>query len=69
MQTASCAADQLAVRTGATHGDTAGRGADVGTIEAGANALAHVHRFGETGIGAGIADRGAKDRVLHRQPQ
>ena len=43
--------------------------ADVGAVEAGADALAHVRFLGRAGIGAGGADGGAEHRVPHGHGQ
>src|SRR6185437_14616198 len=59
-------AEQLAILAGAAGGDAVSRLAHVGTVQAGADALAHVHFFRRAGVGAGIADRRAIHRVLDR---
>lgn len=55
--------DQLAVATGAAAPDPIGGSADVGAVVAQADALAHVHRLGDAGIGAAVADRRADHRL------
>ena len=58
--------DQIAVMAGATHRCPRRKVADIRTIKAQADALRHVHWFCNAGVGAGIADRRAIDRVFHR---
>lgn len=45
----------LDILPGPTHGQAAGRGTDIRTVEAGADALAHVHSLGRTSICARCA--------------
>lgn len=45
--------------------DACGGIADIGAIEAGADALAHVHRFGHAGIRAGRAEQRAEHAVAN----
>ena len=54
--------DQLAVAASAAAAHPIGGGAYVGGVAAQTDALAHVHRLGDAGIDAAIADR----RALHR---
>ena len=55
-------AQHLVVRAGTPQAEVGGRIADVGAIEAGADALAHVHCLG----GAGVGTAEAHLRAVHR---
>jgi len=58
--------DQRFVRTGAARRQTGGRGADIGAVEIGADALAQLrdHVFGQARVGAGLADLGVFEHLL-----
>tara|TARA_A100001391_G_scaffold146656_1_gene104110 strand:- start:805 stop:1104 length:300 start_codon:yes stop_codon:yes gene_type:complete len=58
------AAQDIDILRGATHGQSRGGGADIGAIQAIADALRHVHVFGHAGIGAA----GAEQRAQHGVP-
>jgi hypothetical protein len=53
------------VHSGLPKGDVRGRIADVRAIEAQADALDHVHRFGRAGVGAALAHLRTIHRVVH----
>ena len=50
-------AQHVDVLRGAAHGEPRGRGADIGAVEAVADALRHVHVLGHAGIGAAGAEQ------------
>ena len=50
--------EHLDILTGATHRQLCGCGADIGTVEAGPDALAQVHLLRQAGIRAGGAKQG-----------
>ena len=61
--------DHLIVLACPAHRDSTHGFADVGAVEAGADALAHVHLFGRAGVGAGRAQGRAEHGVASRNRQ
>jgi len=62
-------AQDLFVGTGPAHGELSSGFADVGAVEARADALAHVHRLGRAGIGAAETHSRAIHEVVGSVPE